>query len=1685
MIKNIKHITGSKDKGAQETHVATEAPNTLQSKAIIRLIDVLGEGEIVGLVNGDKSVYLDETPLQSDSGSYNYSGITTVFRTGTPDQAIVNGFPSAASSVISVGSQLTFGNPVTKTINDSNVDHAQVILRIPSLQQIDNTNGDINPTTVEVLIKVNDIEVKTETFSGKCIAPYQRTIRISNLVDNYGAAPWTIKCERLTADSGSTYLQNDTYWDSYNTIIDQRLIYPDTAYVAATIDSQVYGTRVPTRAYFTDGLKIKVPSNRYYDSETDEVTYSGTWDGTFKTEWSDCPAWVMYDLLNNGRYGLGLNTSYIDKWELFTIGAYCDQIVTYDEDDVEYSERRFTFNGVIQTQEEAYHVINALAQAFRGMTYWATGLATFAQDRPKDATRLVTNANIEDGTFTYEGTGLKARHTAALVTYNNNDDLGRLATEVVENTDGISTYGWRQIDIHAFGCTSRSQARRFGKWILDSELNETEVVTYLAGWDHVDALPGEIIHIADQNYTVKRWGGRIVSGTIGQIIIDNPITFVGANTYSVELLTTSGSIMQEDLTNPGTTTDTIDINGTLPEAPAANSLFVITEANIEEPRPFRILSNREVDTHKYEIIALEYDANKFDRVEQNIIFESPPYSNIPAGILAPPTNLQGEEYMYLEGGANNHKFGVQLGWEASPDGRTQVYELQKASISGAWIVLGESQDTYFEDKPVTSGTYHYRVRGRYVAGKSSWATLDNFVVQGITDGIGDITGLQVKDGGTTWTGRDCEIEWDEYPVTSSGALKDYKIQVYTTGDILLRTAYTPIGQPYYEYTYEMNDFDNSGSPARSIKFKVYARDYYLQISQNPATQTMTNPAPDLSGGAPTLTAQFNQLKVDWTPIASADWDLNKYEVYLDTSNPPTTLQRTVPRNRTVDYINNLNPDLSYYCKIRPYDLFGVGTDSAVSTATSPDEIPGNYIDIQSAIQDDILITDSLATASGILRSLYDFDTISSGVEYPITGGTEWIEYDLPIGELINRIMVWADQDFRAYVKIVDADGTIHWYKGEADHTLDSNGALLEATNEADALTNYWDVTISGTAGNKAAALFPKRTVGKVCRLYIPLGDVNIRELIFERTVEAEQIYATSLSAITANIGNLINGTIQSNDWGTAQGTFMDLTDDGLIMMGGSDSPSFKWDGEAGLLTIDDSVYIGNVLGSNITGWAQTGDNTLIDGGKIWAGSSITLGGGGHIYSSDGSFYIDTSGPTTSIIVGEDGAVNSSGVIQSGKDYAIITDGDVKTYKWVNGAHREFKSLGKVEVGTASNGDTVNVGYFPIQPQIILSPNNLQCYTAAYTAQDQYFNLFADNIIQNGSGEWLFDVNAQLQLAASADTESVNVTSSSTSSDCDTRVTASGAITPANTDSVKFNVSLKSIHPDTTANTYYYRSMKWRGVVNSTPQSEKTTALGATIDWVNDNKTYTLAADTYGIEIQGCGQDTSGTFSTGSPGYEYDETDYTTTVNQNTSIISENHSGSDTDNDTLSYSVTMPSAPAGTGWEQYQIKYETETDTAWCGNVDPFATGLCQFQLSGLNDVHGTTLHNELSSNGHGDNYYYGVGVGYGGPSPSLENTNGDGDCTTISDTPETYTFSRTIVTAATDTSHQMRVITSCSNGYMKAYLKITSVKTTIYWRRLQQQDTTKTNQIRFNSYEYTLSSATILATGSVNYLAIG
>ena len=709
---------GGKGGGGGSPRAAVEAPNTLQSNSVARLIDVLGEGDIAGLVNGAKSIFLDKTALQNTDGSYNFEGVTWALRTGTASQTFVSGF-SAVESEYSVGAEVKYGKPITRAIDNPEIDAVRVTVQVTQLYSQNKTNGDMNGTFVQTAFELSCAggpfsRVLTRTISGKTMSAYQEQYRIKLPA---GGAPWNIRMVRLTADSDSSSLQNGISWASFTTIIDSKISYANTAYIALTVKASQFGSNIPARAYEVYGRIIQVPSN--YDPNT--RSYSGLWDGKFKKAYSNNNAWVLYDMMTHGRFGLGreLPASLIDKWELYTIGRYCDELVPDGKGGM---EPRFTFNGSCCTREDAMSFLGALGGTCRTKLFPAVGGIFFTQDRPCEVKRILAPANVLDGRFTYEGTAWSSRHSLAQVSWLDPDNGYETDILSVEDPEMIRQFGWRPLDVIAFGCTSPGQAWRTGMMALDAEKYATEVVNFSTGLDCADLAPGDVVAINDPSHAGARAGGRILQCDKKTATLDAPFKFDDAESYKLGLIMPDNKIIEVPIINSGQETSIAEFEEDLSSLPLPGAVYGILASNLNA-RKFRILSVEQGEGLTFNFSAILYDQTKYDRVEKDIDLPPIPTTLFPSGPLELPTDLSYKEYLYLKTGLSPMA-GATVSWSCK-DARAVAFEIEwqepgQNGFQGKNMVSTPS----FDIDVKMSGLYIFRVRSINGFGQhSGWAQL--------------------------------------------------------------------------------------------------------------------------------------------------------------------------------------------------------------------------------------------------------------------------------------------------------------------------------------------------------------------------------------------------------------------------------------------------------------------------------------------------------------------------------------------------------------------------------------------------------------------------------------------------------------------------------------------------------------------------------------------------------------------------------------------------------------------------------------------------------------------------------------------------------------------------------------------------------------------------------------------------
>lgn len=694
------HGAGGGGKGAPKAKKPKQEKDSLFSTAYVSILDLISEGEIYGLKDGTKSVYLDNTPLTASDGSSNFEGINFHARPGAQDQFCIPGFDDI-SNEISVNAIVEKNSPIVRTVTDASVDAVRVLITIPALQEYKD-NGDVVGSKLELRIETqyNGGGYSTaisDTIKGKASQPYQRQYSVSLS----GQFPVNIRVVRVTNDSTSSTLSNDFYWTSYTEVSYAKTNYPNSALIGLRVSAEQFSS-TPQRSYLIRGIKVKIPSNGTVDS-TGRITYSGTWNGTFgSAQWTNDPAWCLWDLLTSKRYGLGdhIQASQLDKWSFYAASQYCSELVP---NGFGGQEPRFSCNINIQSATDAYDVINEMCSVFRAMPYWSAGAIAIGQDRPSDPVYLFTNANVENGDFNYSNSSSKTRPTVAVVQYMDLE-LRDSGYEIVEDTAAIAKYGVIRQDIVAIACTSRGQAHRLGKWLLYAEQNEKEVCKFSSTLDAgVVVRPGAIIKIEDAMKNGSRRGGRVFGASSTTITVDDATPLVTGSNAKLSVILSDGTIQTRNVSS--ISGNVITVSSAFSSIPNKNSIWVF-ESDIVASTTWRVLLVEEDEGTagvKYNFTCIAHNSSKYNYIEQNIALEPRKVTYLNAG-PASPKDVTATQVIYETSGNVYSK--IVVGWTAVLG--INSYKISWRVGDGNWTSETIERNSY-EILDASSGVYEITV----------------------------------------------------------------------------------------------------------------------------------------------------------------------------------------------------------------------------------------------------------------------------------------------------------------------------------------------------------------------------------------------------------------------------------------------------------------------------------------------------------------------------------------------------------------------------------------------------------------------------------------------------------------------------------------------------------------------------------------------------------------------------------------------------------------------------------------------------------------------------------------------------------------------------------------------------------------------------------------------------------------
>ncbi|QIB82738.1 phage tail protein [Enterobacter sp. T2] len=773
-------ITGRKG-GSSSSRTPTEQPDDLQSVAKAKILVALGEGEFAGQLTG-KDIYLDGTALENADGSQNFSGVTWEFRAGTQAQKYIQGIPGTENE-ISVGTEVTSATAWTRTFTNTQLSAVRLRLKWPSLFKQED-DGDLVGYSVNYAIDLQTDggtwqTVLNTSVTGKTTSGYERSHRID--LPQAGST-WTIRLRKITSDANSAKIGDTMTLQSFTEVIDAKLRYPNTALLYIEFDSSQFNGSIPQISCEPRGRVIRVPDT--YDPET--RTYSGTWTGAFKWAWTDNPAWIFYDLVVSDRFGLGhrLTAANIDKWTLYQVAQYCDQMVP-DGKGGNGTEPRYTCNVYIQDRNDAYTVLRDFAAIFRGMTYWGGDQIVALADMPRDVDYSYTRANVVGGRFTYSSSTTKTRYTTALVSWSDPGNAYADAMEPVFEQALVARYGFNQLEMTAIGCTRQSEANRKGRWGILTN-NKDRVVSFDVGLDGNIPQPGYIIAVADELLSGKVMGGRI-SAVNGRVIKLDRVADAAAGDRLILNLPSGAS---QSRTIQAVNGESVTVTTAYSETPQAEAVWVV-ESDELYAQQYRVVSVSDNDDGTFSITGAWHDQDKYARIDTGAIIDQRPVSVIPPGNQSPPANIVISSFSVVQ--QNISVETMRVSWDQAQN--AIAYEAQWRRNDGNWVNVPRSSTTSFDVPGIYAGRYLVRVRAINAAEISSgWGYSEEKTLTGKVGNPPKPVGFIASDNVVFGI----ELNWG-FPANTDDTLKT-EIQYSLTGteDDAMLLADVPYPQRKYQ-----------------------------------------------------------------------------------------------------------------------------------------------------------------------------------------------------------------------------------------------------------------------------------------------------------------------------------------------------------------------------------------------------------------------------------------------------------------------------------------------------------------------------------------------------------------------------------------------------------------------------------------------------------------------------------------------------------------------------------------------------------------------------------------------------------------------------------------------------------------------------------------------------------------------
>ncbi|WP_049352441.1 phage tail protein [Pseudomonas aeruginosa] len=689
-----QHLTGRKG-GSSKPKQPSIARDSLQSVATAKLLLAVGEGEFAEGPS-DQDIYLDNTPLMDASGNVNFPNVKWEWRSGSVDQDYIPGIPSVENET-TVNVELRSDTPWVRSVTNTQLSAVRLRFAWPALQKQE-SSGDVNGYRIEYAVDVSTDggayqQVLLDAVGGKTTSRYERSQRIDLPAATTG---WQVRVRRLTPNQNSSLIADTMLIAGLTEVIDAKLRYPNTALLYIEFSAEQF-SNIPAVTVECKARKVQVPTT--YDPEL--RTYTGVWDGSFKSAWTNNPAWITYDISTNARFGLGkrIKPWMVDKWELYKIAQYCDQLVP---DGKGGQEPRFLCDLNLQSRSQAWTLLRDIAAIYRGMSYWAQGQLVSQADMPRtaDFDYVFTRANVIDGKMTYGAASARTRYSRALVSYDN--PANNYDTDVTGYSDAplLRRYGDNPVELSAIGCTRESEAQRRGKWAVLTSVQD-RTITFATGMEGRIPLPGYIIPVADSLLAGREIGGRI-SAVAGRVVTLDRVTQAKAGD---RLIINLPSGRAEGRTVQSVNGKAVTVTAAYSEAPEPELCWAL-DADDLAVQLYRVMSTKRDDNGQWTINGLQYEPSKFDHIDTGARLEERPISIIPVTTVQPPASVTLSSRWTIDQGLAVSTMTIT--WPAVEG--AVAYDVEWKKDSGNWIRLPRAGTTSVDVTGIYAGGYLARVR---------------------------------------------------------------------------------------------------------------------------------------------------------------------------------------------------------------------------------------------------------------------------------------------------------------------------------------------------------------------------------------------------------------------------------------------------------------------------------------------------------------------------------------------------------------------------------------------------------------------------------------------------------------------------------------------------------------------------------------------------------------------------------------------------------------------------------------------------------------------------------------------------------------------------------------------------------------------------------------------------------------